>query len=229
LQRPKKGLLRPGIMILIGIILIALSFTLWYYIIPPVTYLGRYDLKVASAASSKIAFLTSNSTTPSTVYFGGLVYENKPRYNQSRPIDNSFNLSMRIDATNGPINVTIYTRNTAVFTVQTNFTVRTLVFDSNLYNNASATRPPNSLVFPNVTAAVSSSLLDSFIGGTTPYMIIRNLNSTSTTSVSFQYSYSALFRNSNGIPLLLFIAGVIIIIVYGIAFIRRFIKRSRGR
>jgi hypothetical protein len=144
------------------------------------------------------------------------------------PIDKSFNLSMIIDATNGPINVTIYARDTAVFTVQTNFTVRTLIFNSSLYKNPTASRPPNSLVFPNVTAAVPSSLLDAFTGGTTPYMIIRNLNTTSTTNVSFQYSYSALFRNSNGVPLLLFIVGVVIVIVYGTVFVRRFIKRSRG-
>jgi hypothetical protein len=136
---------------------------------------------------------------------------------------------MRISATNGPINVTIYARDTAVRTVQTNFTIRTIIFNSTLYNNANATRPANSLVVPSVNATIPSSLLDAFTGGTTPYMIIRNLNTTSTTSVSFQYSYSALFRNSNVIPMLLFIVGVIIVVVYGIAFIRRFMKRSRGR
>lgn len=137
---------------------------------------------------------------------------------------------MRIDATNGPINVTIYVRDTKVRTVQTtNFTVRTIIFDSSLYNNASASRPPKSLVRPNVTANVPSSLMDAFGGGTTPYMIIKNLNSTSTTSVSFQYSYSALFRDSNEIPPVLFMVGVVIVIVYGIVFVRRFIKRSRER
>ncbi|HVP40887.1 MAG TPA: hypothetical protein VMS95_02930 [Candidatus Krumholzibacteriaceae bacterium] len=216
MQKTKKNLLRPGIMILIGIILIALSFTLWYYAIPPFTGISRNDITLASAASPKITFLTSNSTNPATVYFGS-------------PIDKSFNLSMRISATNGPINVTIYARDTAVRTVQTNFTIRTIIFNSTLYNNASISRPANSLVVPSVNATIPSSLLDAFTGGTTPYMIIRNLNTNSTTSVSFQYSYSALFRNSNGIPMLLFIVGVIIVVVYGIAFIRRFMKRSRGR
>jgi hypothetical protein len=243
-------------MILIGIILIALSFTLWYYIIPPVTHLSKYDLTLVSAAAPKITFLTSNSTTPSTIYFGSITYQDQPRYNQSRPIDNSFNLSMRIDVTNGPINVTIYARDavvftvqtnftkeglvysnqwkgsdTAVFIVQTNFTVRTLIFDSSLYNNASASRPSKSLVFPNVTTTVPTLLQDAFTGGTAPYMIIRNLNRTATTIVSsFQYSYSALFRDSSSdIPFLMFMIGAVIVIVYGIVFVRRFIKRSRGR
>jgi len=202
-------------MILIGILLIALSFTLWYYVIPPFTSLGRNDVTLVSAGARKITFLTSNSTDPSTAYFGS-------------PIDNSFNLSMKIDTTNGPINVTIYVRN-KVLTVQTNFTIKTIIFDSSLYNNASVSRPPNSLVFPNVTAMVPSSLLDAFTGGATPYMIIRNLNATSTNSVSFTYSYSTSFRHSDGIPLLLFIVGVVIIIIYGIAFVRRFIKRPSGR
>lgn len=217
-------------MILIGIILIALSFTLWYYIIPPITHLSKYDLTLVSAAAPKITFLTSNSTNPSTIYFGSITYQDQPRYNQSRPIDNSFNLSMRIDATNGPINVTIYARDAVAFTVQTNFTIRTIVFDSSLYNNASASRPSKSLVFPNVTTTVPTLLLDAFTGGTAPYMIIRNLNTTSTTIVSFQYSYSALFRDSSSdIPFLMFMVGAVIVIVYGIVFVRRFIKRSRGR
>jgi hypothetical protein len=202
-------------MILIGILLIALSFTLWYYIIPPVTSLGRKNASLVSAAAGKITFLTSNSTNPSTVYFG-------------TPIDYSFNLSMTIGATNGPINVTVYVRD-KVCTVQTNFTIRTIVFDSSLYSNASLSRPPKSIVFPNVTAVVPLSLPDAFTGGPTPYMVIRNLNGTSATSVSFTYSYSELFRNSDGIPLLLFVIGAAIIIAYGIVFVRRFIKHSRGR
>lgn len=203
-------------MILIGIVLIALSFTLWYYTIPPFTSLGRNNVTLVSAAARKVTFLTSNSTNPFKAYFGS-------------PIDHSFNLSMSISATNGPINVTFYVRDKVPPPVQTNSTVRTIIFDSNLYNNASAARPPNSLIFQNITAVVPSSLLDAFTGGATPYMIIRNLNATSTNSVSFTYSYSTSFRHSDGIPLLLFIVGVIIIIIYGIAFVRRFIKRPRGR
>jgi hypothetical protein len=228
MQRTKKSLLKPGIIVLVGIILITLSFIFWYYTIPPISGLSRYDIKLQSAAAPKINITPSNtSTNSSIVYFGNLIYNQQPRYNQSRPIDNSFNLSMRVDATTGPINITFYVRDTAVYSVQTNSTVRTIIFNSTLYNNASANRPANTLVFPNIAAPVSSSLLDAFTGGTTPYMIIKNLN-TNATSISYQYSYSALFRNSNGIPLILFIAGMIIVIVYGITFVRRLIKHTRG-
>ena len=203
-------------MILIGIILIALSFTLWYFIIPPITGLSRDNVTLAPAAAPKITFLKSNSTNPSIVHFGS-------------PIDHSFNLSMNIGVTNGLVNVTIYVLSKAVFTVRTNFTTQTIIFDSSLYNNKSVSRPAKSLVFPNITATVPSSFLDAFTGGITPYMIIRDLNATSRTSVSFYYSYDALHRDSNGIPLLLFVVGAIIVIVYGIAFVRRFIESSRSR
>ena len=206
--------MRPGIIILIGIVIIVLSFTLWYYIIPPFTSLSRNSASLASAAAGKITFLTSNSTSPSTVYFGA-------------PIDDSFNLSMTIGVTNGSVSVTVYVRD-KVCTVQTNSTIQTIVFSSSLYNNASASRPPKSIIFPNVTAVVPSSLLDAFTGGATPYMVIRNLNA-SETSVSYTYSYSESFRNSDGIPLLLFVIGAVIIIVYGIVFVRRFIRHPRDR
>ena len=230
MQSTKKGLLKPGITILVGIILIAFSFVAWYYTISPITSLSKYEYRLQPAAAPKITWLTTNYTNPSIVYFGNIIFNQQPIYNRSRPIDNSFNLFLRVyEITNGPINLTIYVRDTAVFSVQTNLTIQTIIFDSRLYNNASASRPPNSLVFPNVTAPVPSSLVDAFTGGTTPYMIIKNLNTTATTTLSYQYSYSALFRDSDGIPFLLFAVGAIIVVAYGIALVRRFIKQSRGR
>lgn len=88
---------------------------------------------------------------------------------------------------------------------------------------------PSTIYLPNVEGTISSSLLDAFSGGITPYVIIQNLDLASSTSVTYQYSYNALFRESQGIPLFLLLVGVVMALVSGIALVRRLIKRVRQR
>jgi hypothetical protein len=89
------------------------------------------------------------------------------------------------------------------------------------------TTPP-SWLHPGIYSSIPVSLGDAFTGGTTPYSIIKSLNTTQTTSVTYFYTYSAEFRDSNGIPLLIFVVGSIIAIVYGVVLVRRLIRRIRG-
>jgi hypothetical protein len=90
-------------------------------------------------------------------------------------------------------------------------------------------RKNNQTASPDIVSPISVSLSDAFTGGTTPYMVIQNLNKTSVASVSYKYNYTAMFRNSDGLPLVIFIVGVIIVVVEGVALLRFVIRRVRER
>jgi hypothetical protein len=131
--------------------------------------------------------------------------------------------------TTGPINITVYVRDAPVFSfIQSNATQHNLEFNSTKYmrfvNNQ--TTPP-SWLHSGIYSSIPVSLGDAFTGGAAPYSIIKNLNTTGITQVIYSYTYSAEFRDSDGIPLLIFIAGAIIVIVYGIGFVRHLIRRIR--
>lgn len=222
MARTRKSALRPVVIFLIGVILIALSFALWYYTVPPVTGLSTNSI-APPAASKTIA------NGSSLIYYFGYVYFNSANiYNKSRPIDDSFNLSLQVVANTGPISVTVYVRGNAVFSAKTNATDSTIWCNSTLVAS-NETIPAGTIVYPNIAHPISVSLLDAFTGGTTPYMIIQNLNSTSPTSVSYFYSYTAKFRSSDGLPILIFIVGVIIAVIEGIGLLRLAITRVRER
>jgi hypothetical protein len=162
------------------------------------------------------------------VYFGKITAQSRDFYNNSRSVDYSMNLTL-ILGTKGPISMSVYVLDTPVFSIKSNATQHNLEFNSTKYmlfvNNQ--TTPP-SWLYPGIYSRIPVSLGDAFTGGTTPYLIIRNLNATQSTSVTYSYAYTAEFRNSDGIPLLMFIAGAIIVIVYGIVFVRHLIRRVRG-
>jgi hypothetical protein len=208
---------------LVGIILIVLSFTFWYFIVPPVVSLGTYSFSRRS--------VTKNISNGSSLilYFGSIRFQQQDYYNRSRPVDYSMNLTLVLGTT-GPINITVYVRDAPVFSfIQSNATQHNLEFNSTKYmlfvNNQ--TTPP-SWLHSSIYSSIPVSLGDAFTGGTTPYSIIRGLNTTQRTSVTYFYTYSAEFRDSNGITLLIFVVGAIIVIVYGIVFARRLIRRIRG-
>jgi hypothetical protein len=144
-------------------------------------------------------------------------------------VDYSFNLSIRIGANAGqPINVTVYVRGKPVFTAKTNATVGT-IYCNTTQQEKNQTAPKGVSMFPNIASPISVSLTDAFTGGTTPYMIIQNLNTTKSTSVSYLYNYTARFRSSDGLPIAMFIVGVIIAVIEGIGLLRFAIARVRER
>lgn len=207
---------------LIGIILIVLSFTFWYFIVSPVVSLGIF-----SFSRSSVTKQISNGS--SLILYFGVRHLQTDTYNTSRPVDYSMNLTLVLGTT-GPINITVYVRDAPVFSfIQSNATQHNLEFNSTKYmrfvNNQ--TTPP-SWLHSDIYSSIPVSLGDAFTGGTTPNAIIRSLNTTQSTSVTYFYTYSAEFRDSNGIPLLIFVVGAIIAIVYGIVFARRLIRRIRG-
>jgi cytochrome bd-type quinol oxidase subunit 2 len=190
--------------------------------VPPVVGLNTNSIAPPATSGEKIA-----NGSSLTLYFGYVYFNSANIYNKSRPVDDSFNLSLQVVADPGPISVTVYLRGSPVFSAQTNATVRTIWCNSTLY--ASNKTTAGTIVYPNIVHSISVSLLDAFTGGTTPYMVIQNLNSTSPTSVSYFYSYTAKFRNSDGLPILLFIVGVIIAVIEGIGLLRFAITRIRER
>lgn len=222
LEKRRKGILLPVVLFLIGIVLIALSFTFWYSMVSPIVSQNVYSLSENGVSKS------ISNRSDLLLYFGSVTFKTAPVVNRSRTVDSSFNLSLRIAANTGPISLTIYVRNTPIFNAQTNATVRTIDCNTTRYNNSSY-HPTGTLVRPNVYSTVPISLLDAFTGGTTPYMIIENLNSTKPTGITYGYSYNALYRSSNGVPLILFIVGMIIAVVEGITLLRRGIRRVRQR
>jgi hypothetical protein len=191
--------------------LIALSFALWYYVVPPVVGLSKYS--VSSSASKTIANSSSLVLYPVNIF------------NVSQPADDSFNLAINISANEGPISLTIYLRGNSVFSAETNATERTIWCNSVLATSNKTF--PGTILKPDVTHSIPVSLLDAFTGGTTPKMVIQNLNTTSATSVSYSYYYTASFRNSDGLPIAMFIVGVIIAIIEGINLLRFAITRIR--
>lgn len=206
---------------LIGIILIALSFTLWYYIVTPVVGLSTYNIEPPSKSK------TIANASSLILYFGSVNANPSPLYNRSRPVDNSFTLSINVVANTGPISVTTYLRGNPVFSAKTNATDNSIWCNSTL---AASNKPPaRTIVYPNIEHAISVSLLDAFTGGTTPYVVIQNLNSTAPTSVTYSYHYIASFRSSDGLPIAMFIVGVIIAVIEGIILLRFVITRVRER
>ena len=222
MARTRKSVLRPVVVFLIGVILIALSFMLWYYTVAPVVGLNTY--KVSPGVVSQKTIANGSSLV---LYFGSIYVNPAPVYNKSRPVDSSFSLSINVKADTGPIELTVYLRGNPVFSAETNATDRTIWCNNT--QAASNKTSPGTIVYPNVAHPISVSLLDAFTGGTTPYVVIQNLNSTAPTSVSYLYYYTAIFRNSDGLPLLMFIVGVIIAVIEGIILLRFAIERVRER
>lgn len=223
MARTRKSALRPAVIFLIGIILIALSFTLWYYIVPPVVSLNTFS--IAPPSGSK----TIANASSLVLHFGYIYVSPANQYNKSRPVDYSFNLSIIVGASAGQsINVTVYMRGKPVFNAKTNATIRTIDCNTTLQEKTQAA-PKGVSMFPNIASPISVSLTDAFTGGTTPYMIIQNLNATNAASVSYFYNYTARFRNSDGLPIAMFIVGVIIAIIEGISLLRFAIVRVRER
>jgi len=215
-------MLRPAVLFLIGIILIALSLTFWYSIVSPVVSLNKYSISGKSV--SKI----SNASS-SIYYFGSIIFNSATINNKSRPVDYSLNLSIAINAKTGPISVTVYVRNNPIFKATTNATDRTISCNTTLWRKNNQTASTGTILFPNIASPISVSLIDAFTGGTTPYMVIQNLNTTSATNVSYIYNYTAMFRNSDGLPLVIFIIGVIIVVVEGVTLVRFLIRQVRAR
>jgi hypothetical protein len=218
-----KSLRGPAAVFLIGIILIILSFSFWYFIVPPMVGLSTYSY---SRPSENMQIFNGSSLT---LYFGSIRFQQQDSFNKSRPVDYSMNLSI-ILRTTGPISMMVYIHDTSVFSFKSNATQHALEFNSSKYtlfaNNQ--TTPP-SWLYPGIHGSIPVSLGDAFTGGTTPYLIIRNLNVTNSKSqVTYSYTYTAEFRDSDGIPLLLFIVGVIIVVVYGIVLVRHLIRRTKG-
>jgi hypothetical protein len=137
-------------------------------------------------------------------------------------------LSIKVIANLGPVDVTVYANGHPIFTAKTNVTDKTIFCNSTLAKS-NETRPSGTMVYPDIVHPVSVSLLDAFTGGTAPYMIIQNLNTTSEASISYFYNYTATFRNSDGLPIVIFIIGVIIVVIEGVALLRLVAKRVRER
>jgi hypothetical protein len=215
-------MLRPAVIFLIGVILIALSFTLWYYTVSPVVGLDTFSVMPPSASK------TIANASSLILYFGYVYVSPANVYNRSRPVDSSFNLSINVAANPGPISVTVYLRGNPVFSAKTNATDRTIWCNST-FAASNKTIPAGTIVYPNIVYPISVSLLDAFTGGTTPYMVIQNLNTTKATSVYYFYNYAAKFRHSDGLPIVMFIVGVIIAVIEGIGLLRFAITRIRER
>ena len=223
MARAKKSVLRPAIIFLIGIVLIALSLTFWYSIVSPVVSLDTYSISNQSVSK------TISNASSSIYYFGGIIFNSANIDNKSRPVDYSLNLSIEIDAKTGPISVTVYVHNNPIFKATTNATDRIISCNTTLWRKNNQTASAGTSLFPNIASPISVSLIDAFTGGTTPYMVIQNLNTTSATNVSYIYNYTAMFRNSDGLPLVIFIIGVIIVVVEGVTLVRFLIRRVRAR
>jgi len=142
------------------------------------------------------------------------------------------NLSLVVGTSVAPglINMTVYVRNGGVESLVANTTKHILVFNSTEYNvfANNGTNPMPSWLHQNIYYSIPVSFVDAFTGGTTPYLEIQPLGTTQSTTVTYSYAYHARFRSSDGIPLLVFIAGVIITIVYGVVLVRRIIGHNRG-
>ena len=216
-------MLRPAVIFLIGIILIALSLTFWYSIVSPVVSLDTYSISGQSVSA------TISNASSSIYYFGSIIFNSATISNKSRPVDYSLNLSIAINAKTGPISVTVYVRNNPIFKATTNATDRIISCNTTLWRKNNQTASAGTILFPNIASPISVSLIDAFTGGTTPYMVIQNLNTTSATNVSYVYNYTAMFRNSDGLPLVIFIIGVIIVVVEGVTLVRFLIRRVRAR
>jgi hypothetical protein len=215
-------MLRPIIIFLIGIILITLSFTFWFFAVSPLVTRSAYSLS-ESAVSETIA-----NQSNLVLYFGNVTFQQHSVYNKSRPVDYSFDLNLSVNIDVWPSSVTVYVRDTPIFTAQTNKTIHIIVCDTTKFNNSSY-HPTGTLVFPDVNSAIPISLLDAFSGGTTPYLMVQNLNTTLTAKITYGYTYNAFYRSSNGIPLVLFIIGAIIAVGEGVTLLRYVIRRARQR
>jgi len=207
------------VIFLIGIILIAISFVFWYFTIAPISTVDTYAIKGPKDSKE----ITNGSSL--ILSFGSIFFQQSDQKNKSRPVDISLNMEIKVETSAEPTNVTIYVRDTPIFTALA-YTATPLICNSTVYNSSN----PVANVFPNITSTIPVSMLDAFTGGTTPYMIIRNLNTTTPkTTVTYQYLYGAQYRNGHFIPLLLFIIGAIITVFEGIGLLRYAIKRVRQR
>ena len=214
----KKSLLRPGIVFIVGLLLIFISFASWYFVVTPIVSLGTYNF--------------NHSTTSTSIYNGSSVTIQirsieQQEVNQSTPTDYSMTMALVLGAT-GPINMKVYIRDSPIFTYTTTNATQQLEFNSTKYNLYNDTDRPTWL-YENISASVPVSLIDAFTGGTTPYFVITNLNNTSSVGVTYSYSYSSQFRSSDGIPFLFFVVGAIIVIVEGIVIVRQLVRRVRRR
>lgn len=233
---------------------IVMNATLWLYISPSSIFMsvgesqtfnatvtggtGNYSYQwyldnspVTGATGATWTYVATFAQPSLLFYFGSIEFMQQPRYNTSRAIDHSFSLGLKVQAKAGPIDLTVYVRDTPIFNQQTNQTVRTIICNNTEYRKYNSTfhPPAGTIVFGNINGTIPVSLLDAFSGGTTPYMIVKNLNVTSSTSLVFGYSFNASYRNSNGIPLILFIVGVVLAVVEGVVLLRYGIKRIRQR
>jgi len=215
LAKTRKSALRPIVIFLIGIILIALSFALWYYIVPPVVGLSKYSVHSLGLQTKTLENGSSLVFYPTNVN------------NVSRPADDSFDLAINISASGGPIRMTVYLRGNSVFSAETNANDSIIWCNSALASGSQTFS--RTILYPDVVHSISVSLLDAFTGGTTPSIVIQNLNTTGATSVTYFYLYTATFRNSDGLPIAMFIVGVIIAIIEGISLLRFGITRIRER
>jgi len=225
LKQKGRELLRPIILLLIGILLIALSFVFWFYAVPPISGLATYSL---SRPTTKDPY-NINATASLIEYFGHNEALNPAPFNQTRPVDYFFNTTLNLRVTkDGPVNVTVYVGNQAVFNVVTNTTMKEITCNTTRYNMYNSTNRPAGM-FPNILSNVSLSLFDAFTGGPSPYMLVKNLNPANVTGVTYSFSYNGVHRSSSGITLFMFIIGVVIVVIEGIALLRIFIKRIRER
>ncbi|MEM2102810.1 MAG: hypothetical protein QXM22_04785 [Candidatus Bathyarchaeia archaeon] len=217
--------LRPIIILIIGILLITLSFVFWLYIVPPFCTLTTYTLNRPTTTK------TLNTTASLIEYFGHNEQKAPTPFNESRPMDYLINTTLRLTVTyGGPVEVTVYVGDKIVFNVQTNKTMTEIRCNTTRYQSyiQNGTLPPAG-IFPNITSTISVSWLDAFSGGPAPYMLVKNLNTTSSASVAYNFSYIGIRRSSSGIPLFMFIIGVIIVIIEGLVLLKAFIKRLRER
>ncbi|MGQ9565643.1 MAG: hypothetical protein ACUVT5_03745 [Candidatus Bathyarchaeales archaeon] len=217
--------LRPIIILIIGILLITLSFVFWFYTVPPFATLTTYTLNRPSTTKNL------NTTASLIEYFGHNEQKAPTPFNESRPMDYLINTTLRVTVTyGGPVEITVYIGDKIVFNVQTNTTMTEIRCNTTRYLSYIQNGiPPPAGIFPNITSTISASWLDAFSGGPVPYMLVKNLNATSSASVSYSFSYTGIRRSSSGIPLFMFIIGVIIIIIEGLVLLRAAIKRLRER
>jgi hypothetical protein len=225
LSKTLRKQLRPIIILVIGILLITLSFVFWFYTVPPFASLTTYTLNRPTTTK------TLNTTASLIEYFGHNEQKAPTPFNESRPMDYLINTTLRLAVTyGGPVEITVHVGDKIVFNVQTNATMTEIRCNTTRYLSyiQNGTLPPAG-IFPNITSTISASLFDAFSGGPSPYLLVKNLNTNSSTSVSYSFSYTGIRRNSSGIPLVMFIIGVIIVIIEGIVLLRALIKRLRGR
>jgi hypothetical protein len=222
LNKPGKNTIKNTITLLIGITLITLSFVFWYFTVAPVCSLATYSFNRPQTTGN------IGPTNTTLIYLGHLMYMQQPQYNKTRPIDYSFNTSVTVRVTKGgPIQVRVYVGDRMIFDQSTDSALQQITCNSTLYDMYNDANRPRG-VFQNIASSVSASLPDAFTGGTTPYMTIKNLSPTETASVTLSYTYSALYRNSNGTTLMMFIIGVVLVVVEAFVFLRILIKRIRS-